>query len=72
MPRPANPSTRSKLLKAAFAVIRAKGYAATTVDDICAESGLSKGFFCYTSSAARKPLPSAPRSTAVANDGRVL
>jgi TetR/AcrR family transcriptional repressor of nem operon len=46
MPRAANPSTRSKLLDAAFAVIRVKGYT-TTVDDICAEAGLSKGAFFH-------------------------
>lgn len=47
MPRPANPLTRTKLLEAAFAVIRSKGYAATTVDDICGEAGLSKGSFFH-------------------------
>lgn len=47
MPRKQNPSTRPSLLEAAFAVIRAKGYAATTVDDICAEAGVSKGAFFH-------------------------
>ncbi len=47
MPRKPNPSTRPSLLEAAFAVIRAKGYAATTVDDICAEAGVSKGAFFH-------------------------
>ena len=47
MPRLANPLTRSKLLEAAFAVIRAKGYAATPVDDICVQAGLSKGAFFH-------------------------
>ncbi len=47
MPRPANPQTRIRLLEAAFAVIRSKGYAATTVDDICAAAGLSKGSFFH-------------------------
>ena len=32
--------TRGKLLTAARDVIRAKGYTATTVDDICAAAGL--------------------------------
>ena len=47
MPRPANPLTRTKLLEAAFAVIRSKGYSATTVDDICRAAGLSKGAFFH-------------------------
>lgn len=47
MPRKQNPQTRPSLLEAAFAVIRAKGYAATTVDEICAEAGVSKGAFFH-------------------------
>ncbi|TCD14237.1 TetR/AcrR family transcriptional regulator [Oricola cellulosilytica] len=47
MARKENPSTRSSLMEAAFAVIRAKGYSATTVDDICAEAGVSKGAFFH-------------------------
>lgn len=47
MARKHPPPTRSKLLEAAFAVIRTKGYAATTVDDICAEAGVSKGAFFH-------------------------
>ena len=42
----ANP-TRIRLLEAARDVIRARGYAATTVDDICAAAGLSKGSFFH-------------------------
>lgn len=38
---------RSRLLTAAFAVIRRKGYAATTVDDLCQASGVSKGAFFH-------------------------
>ena len=34
MARKQNPSTRSNLLDAALGVIRTKGYAATSVDDI--------------------------------------
>jgi TetR/AcrR family transcriptional repressor of nem operon len=41
------PSARTKLLNAAFAVIRAKGYAATTVDDLCAAGGVTKGAFFH-------------------------
>lgn len=44
-------STRVRLLDAARDAIRAKGYSATTVDDICAAAGLSKGsFFHYFAS----------------------
>lgn len=39
--------SRSKLLDAAIDVIRRKGYAATTVDDICAEAGVTKGSFFH-------------------------
>lgn len=40
-------TTRTKLLDAALFVIRAKGYAATTVDDLCAAAGVSKGAFFH-------------------------
>jgi TetR/AcrR family transcriptional regulator, transcriptional repressor for nem operon len=39
--------TRDRLLAAATDVIRAKGLNATTVDDICAEAGLTKGAFFH-------------------------
>ena len=39
--------TRIKLLEAARDTIRAKGYTATTVDDICAAAGVSKGAFFH-------------------------
>jgi len=39
--------TRTKLLDAARDVIRAQGYSATTVDDICAAAGVSKGSFFH-------------------------
>jgi len=39
--------TRTKLLDAARDVIRAKGYSATTVDDICAAAGVTKGAFFH-------------------------
>ena len=49
MPRPAagTPSARDRLLTAALSVIRAKGYSATTVDDLCAEAGVTKGAFFH-------------------------
>ena len=39
--------SKTKLLDAALHVIRAKGYAATTVDDICHEAGVTKGSFFH-------------------------
>ena len=39
--------SKLKLLDAALQVIRTKGYAATTVDDICAAAGLTKGSFFH-------------------------
>jgi TetR/AcrR family transcriptional repressor of nem operon len=45
---PANPSvSRTRLLDAAMLVIRARGYSATTVDDICRAAGLTKGAFFH-------------------------
>ena len=44
---PAQHESRTKLLDAALAVFRAKGYTATRVDDICAEAGLTKGSFFH-------------------------
>ena len=40
-------TTRTRLLEAARGAIRAKGYAATTVDDICLAAGVSKGSFFH-------------------------
>jgi TetR/AcrR family transcriptional repressor of nem operon len=42
-----SPESKTKLLESALHVIRAKGYAATTVDDICARAGLTKGSFFH-------------------------
>ncbi len=39
--------TRTKLLDATLNVIRSKGYSATTIDDICAASGVGKGSFFH-------------------------
>lgn len=39
--------TRDRLLAAATNVIRAKGFNATTVDDICVAAGLTKGAFFH-------------------------
>jgi TetR/AcrR family transcriptional repressor of nem operon len=38
---------RRKLLDAALAVIREKGYVATTVDELCARAGVAKGSFFH-------------------------
>src|SRR5579871_149588 len=45
-PRPAAPA-RTKLLDSAVAVIREKGYSATTVDELCSRAGVSKGSFFH-------------------------
>ncbi len=42
-----SPTARQKLLQAAFALIRTKGFAATTVDDLCAAAGVTKGAFFH-------------------------
>jgi TetR/AcrR family transcriptional regulator, transcriptional repressor for nem operon len=38
---------RTRLLDAALTEVRAKGYAATTVDDLCAAAGVTKGAFFH-------------------------
>ncbi|WP_421863623.1 TetR/AcrR family transcriptional regulator [Parvibaculum sp.] len=43
----AKPDARAKLLDAALNVIRAKGYAATSVDELCAAAGVTKGAFFH-------------------------
>jgi len=40
-------NARDKLLAAALGAIRAKGYAATTVDDLCRAAGVTKGAFFH-------------------------
>jgi TetR/AcrR family transcriptional regulator, transcriptional repressor for nem operon len=41
------PDTKTKLLDAALSQIRAKGYSATTVDDLCQAAGVTKGAFFH-------------------------
>lgn len=43
----ARPDARTRMLGAALTLIRAKGYAATRVDDICAAAGVTKGAFFH-------------------------
>ena len=40
-------SARSKLLDAALSIIREKGYTATSVDELCAQAGVTKGAFFH-------------------------
>ena len=40
-------SARDKILAAALGLIRARGYAATTVDDLCTAAGVTKGAFFH-------------------------
>jgi TetR/AcrR family transcriptional repressor of nem operon len=48
-PQPAQPanSARGKLLDAAISTIREKGYAATSVDELCTRAGVTKGAFFH-------------------------
>lgn len=50
-PRPAatprGEESRRRILEAALGVFRAKGYSATTVDDLCAAAGVTKGSFFH-------------------------
>lgn len=49
-PTPTPPKRRERLLEAAQKLMRARGYAATTIDEICAATGVTKGaFFHYFS-----------------------
>jgi TetR/AcrR family transcriptional regulator, transcriptional repressor for nem operon len=43
----AKPNARTKILAAAVAAIRTQGYAATSVDDLCAAAGVTKGAFFH-------------------------
>jgi TetR/AcrR family transcriptional regulator, transcriptional repressor for nem operon len=45
--RPPSGGARSKLLDAAISIIRQKGYAATSVDELCASAGVTKGAFFH-------------------------
>lgn len=45
--KPRKPDARTKLLESALSLIRAKGYSATTVDELCADAGVTKGAFFH-------------------------
>lgn len=45
--RPSPVDSRGRLLGAALQVIRTRGYNATTVDDLCAAAGVTKGSFFH-------------------------
>ena len=44
---PPSKDARTKLLDAALAVIRGKGFAATSVDELCQAAGVTKGAFFH-------------------------
>jgi hypothetical protein len=46
--------TRNRLIEAAVRLMLRQGYASTTVDQICEESGLTKGRFSIISRARRR------------------
>lgn len=46
-PKRPRPGAREKLLEASFLLIRERGYSATSVDELCAKAGVSKGAFFH-------------------------
>ncbi len=73
MPRTAtlNPKTREKLLAAATELMLSRGYNGTSVDDICAGAGLTKGsFFHYFKS--KEELGRAALQRFCENQGRMF
>jgi TetR/AcrR family transcriptional repressor of nem operon len=61
--------SKTKLLDAALKVIRAKGYAATRVEDICGAAGLTKGsFFHHFKSKEDLAIAAAEHWSAVTRD----
>ncbi len=66
------PPRGKKLLNAALSVIRTKGYSATTVDELCAAAGVTKGARSFTTSRARTRLASQPRTTGLRPPARCL
>ena len=65
--RQPSPDSKTRLLDAALHQIRAKGYSATTIDDICGAAGLSKGsFFHYFESKEALAIAAAAHFAAMA------
>jgi TetR/AcrR family transcriptional regulator, transcriptional repressor for nem operon len=61
--------SKTRLLDAALRVIRVKGYAATSVDDICHEAGVTKGsFFHHFKSKEELALAAAAHFDAMAEE----
>ncbi len=46
-PAATKPAARDKLLSAALSLVREKGYASTSVDELCASAGVTKGAFFH-------------------------
>jgi len=66
---PAHHESKAKLLDAAVQVIRAKGYSAATVDDVCRAAGLTKGsFFHHFDSKQELALEAAAHFSAMADE----
>ncbi len=66
-PAPEHHESKARILDAAMHVIRAKGYAATTIDDLCAAAGLTKGsFFHHFKSKEELALAAAEHFSAMA------
>lgn len=66
-PEAADPPARQKLLGAAITLIRAQGYAATSVDEICRAAGVTKGaFFHHFASKERLAVAAAEHFTEMA------
>jgi TetR/AcrR family transcriptional repressor of nem operon len=66
---PAQHESKTKLLDASLQVIRARGYAATTIDDICQVAGLTKGsFFHHFKSKEELALAAAGHFAAMADE----
>lgn len=41
------PSTRERILQAALSIVRTRGFAATSIDDLCKAAGVTKGAFFH-------------------------
>ena len=67
--RKSQASAKTKLLDAAVDVIRARGYSATTVDDICEDAGVTKGAFFHHFQSKDELAVSAARHFASLADG---